>query len=549
MSTPIPAVHAVTPAPSIDALLEPVGGTRRPWWRRRAALAGAALVLVALLVAAFVSGLVGAPSGSYRTAAVTERAVDAELTSVATIEPVAQAEVGFPTSGTVASVSVRVGDRVAAGDALARLDTRELEQQLHSAESTLAQAELTLHNGLNGQKATGPGGAAVGGVATNVSATTARADTRVVFTSASTDPELAAAQQAVLQAQQQVDAALAAASTAYDNAVAVCTAVDPDTAACQSALQAALDAQTEVQTAQHVLVDVSIAYDDLLAERAARDGGDDPEVVPPNDPTPDPGDPGIAPEGGGAPAGGFSGGATTSAPSSADLIAYQQSVDAAAAGVATARQAIEQATITTPIAGTVVAIGFRAGASVDDPTTQHVVVQGDGGMEATTVVAVDDVAAIEIGQRARVLPDGGDEVLGGTVAAISVTPIASGSSGSANYRVTVALDDPAAALPNGGTGTVAVVTDQSDRGVAVPTSAISSVAGRYLVTVVEGDDIRQVTVEVGVIGRAWTSITNGLEVGDEVVLADLDEPLPSSATESGSGGGFTFPGGAPPGFG
>jgi multidrug efflux pump subunit AcrA (membrane-fusion protein) len=135
------------------------------------------------------------------------------------------------------------------------------------------------------------------------------------------------------------------------------------------------------------------------------------------------------------------------------------------------------------------------------------------------------------------------------VAAISVTPIASGSSGSANYRVTVALDDPAAALPNGGTGTVAVVTDQSDRGVAVPTSAISSVAGRYLVTVVEGDDIRQVTVEVGVIGRAWTSITSGLEVGDEVVLADLDEPLPSSATESGSGGGFTFPGGAPPGFG
>ena len=46
-------------------------------------------------------------------------------------------------------------------------------------------------------------------------------------------------------------------STAYENAVAVCSADPPDTAACEDALDAALDAQKDVQTAQHQLVDAS----------------------------------------------------------------------------------------------------------------------------------------------------------------------------------------------------------------------------------------------------------------------------------------------------
>ncbi len=241
----------------IDALFEPDTDAQRPWWRRRGAIAGAAIVLAAVLLAAFATGALGSNGAAYRTAVVTERAVDAEITSVATIEPVSQATVGFPTSGTVESVSVQVGDQVAAGDTLARLDTVDLERQLHTAEAALAQAELTLRNGLNGQKSTSsPGGtvavrtASTSGTGPASTSTTGTAS-RIVFTAASTDPELVAAQQAVLQAQQQVDAALTSASAAYHNAVAVCTTADPDTDAGLAALEAALDAQREVQTAQN----------------------------------------------------------------------------------------------------------------------------------------------------------------------------------------------------------------------------------------------------------------------------------------------------------
>ena len=46
----------------------------------------------------------------------------------------------------------------------------------------------------------------------------------------------------------------------------------------------------------------------------------------------------------------------------------------------------------------------------------------------------------------------------------------------------------------------------------------------------DGAITRVVTVQVGVVGATWTQITNGLQAGDQVVLATVSEPLPSSAT-------------------
>ena len=80
--------------------------------------------------------------------------------------------------------------------------------------------------------------------------------------------ELGKLQQAVLDAQKAVDAAIAAATTAYNNALSVCAAVTsnpnpPPTStqvsACESAISAALDAENQVRIAQNTLVDASKA--------------------------------------------------------------------------------------------------------------------------------------------------------------------------------------------------------------------------------------------------------------------------------------------------
>lgn len=544
-------MSAGAPEMSLDALLAPTDGAHRQWWRRRSTFVATAIVIVIVVIVAFATGALGSSGESYRTAAVTRRAVDSELTSVATIEPVSQASVGFSSSGTVKSVSVRVGDEVAAGATLAQLDTASLEDDLHSAQADLAQAQLTLENGLNGEKASssptgGTGGTgATSGTGTLSSASTSgsTSGSRIILTATSSDPELEAAKQAVLQAQQDVDTAIATASTAYENAVSVCSADPPDTTACQNALDAALSAQKDVQTAQNQLVAASGAYDDLLSQRAAQSGGSSDSSggsAPSGGTTPDTSS---VPSSGGSTTSGGSG-VTTQSPSSADLVSYQKAVDAATAKVAVAQQALDQATITTPIAGKVVAVNITAGESVSDASTQNIVVQGGGGLEATTTVGVDDVSKVKVGQRAYVTPDGRSKQLEGSVATISAAPISSSSN---DYRVTIALNDPNMSVNNGSTGTTTIVTEQSASGLAVPTSAISALGGQHFVTVDDGGSTRRVAVEVGVLGREWTSVKSGVTAGQEVVLADLGKALPSSATASSnnnnSGGGFTIPGG------
>ena len=241
---------------------------KQPWWRRRRR-ALAAVVVIALVASSLVAARAfGAADAGYRTATVATRDVDARLNGVATIEPVSQASVAFPTAGTVDSVNVKVGDSVSIGQPLATLDPEALNQTLHQQQAALAQAELALEQALNGESVTGSDSG----------------DNPVQLTAApmpgGADRALADAQQAVLTAQQAVDAALRAATNALDSATTVCatagvgatpsTPPTPDAlTACQTATAAVLTAQTAVNAAQQQLAVASRALDDLLAVRAA----------------------------------------------------------------------------------------------------------------------------------------------------------------------------------------------------------------------------------------------------------------------------------------
>ena len=109
------------------------------------------------VVAAVLAGVVGtsiasgSDSAELRSGAGGAHDVAAELHGVATMEPVVQAAVSFPTDGTVASVDVAVGDAVSVGQQLASLDLEDLTDDLHTAEASRAEAELTLQKALDGE--------------------------------------------------------------------------------------------------------------------------------------------------------------------------------------------------------------------------------------------------------------------------------------------------------------------------------------------------------------------------------------------------------------
>ena len=559
--------------------------------RRQQRIAISVVVLAILVVTTLATNAFGSSGSSFRFATVAQHDVDGVLTTVATIEPVSQATVAFPVAGKVASVDVALGDSVAAGQPLAALDTQNLVDTFHTKQAALAQAQLVLSEALAGKSVSSgsggasPGGGGNGGSGATLSAARSPATTRYVLTAAP-DPQLAAAQQAVVAAQQAVDAALATAQAKLSSAQTVCAGAGagggsptttttttpggggggsgPDLTACQTALGDVLTAQNAVSAAQHTLATASSALDDLLAQRAAASTPTTPSTTAPatgrsGTGTGATGGSGSGGSGAGTGASGSSGSSgfggtgrssATSAPSAADLAADQKAVDAATSDVAVAFQAIAQATITSPIAGTVVSLGLTVGSSVTAASsTANVVVQGGGGFEATASIGVTQLGTVKAGDPATLLPDGSHQSLDGKVTSVSVAP--TDTTTTTNYRVVVGLDTPNAKLNNGSTGTVSIVTSSAKSALAVPTSAVTTIGGRHTVTVVDGDTTQVVFVQVGVVGTEWTEITSGLKAGQQVMLADLSQPLPGSATSSngtttnnGAGaGGLNFPGG------
>jgi multidrug efflux pump subunit AcrA (membrane-fusion protein) len=214
-------------------------------------------------------------------------------------------------------------------------------------------------------------------------------------------------------------------------------------------------------------------------------------------------------------------------------VAFQASVDAAQAQVAVAYQAVAQATIATPIAGTVMAVNLAAGDSVSaGSSTENVVVAGPGGYEVSTTVGVTQIPDIALGQPATVVPDGSHRVLPGRVVQISTSPTSSSSSDTTTYTVVVGLTNPTAQLNNGATGSVSIVTKRVTSALAVPTSAIVTNGTQHSVMLLDGG---KANVGVGVLGATWTQVTTGLHRGQHVALATVSAPLPSSATNSTNG--------------
>src|SRR5262245_52860663 len=80
----------------------------------------------------------------YRTATASLDSVDQLLTLTGTVSRVSRAAASFGVAGTVTDVKVTEGQKVAAGDILAHLDTTDLAAAVNAAKATLAKAKATL---------------------------------------------------------------------------------------------------------------------------------------------------------------------------------------------------------------------------------------------------------------------------------------------------------------------------------------------------------------------------------------------------------------------
>jgi multidrug efflux pump subunit AcrA (membrane-fusion protein) len=541
------------------------GSGRRHLGSRWPAAALAAVVAVGA-AAAIAFAVSTAPSG-YRTAPATFAPVVKTVAVTGTVEPINRVTLAFGVSGTVAKVAVHVGERVAAGQTLATLQTTTLAQQVTQAQASLRAAQATVTADEQGQSTAGSGGTTA---RTRGGETGTQGHTSVPDPSKGTPTTLASAQQAVVSAQRTADAAARAAAGALSAADTACgssassgtgtgTGESPGPAsttsttapsgtagasACATALHDALGAQQTLAADQRAVTGAETSLAALLAKGGTPTGGGTGTTG-----TRSPGSTtGTAPTTKGATGATGSGG--TAAPATpkaqaAQLASDQAAVDTDDAKLLVAQQSLAEAALASPIAGTVGAVNVAAGQSTTaGSSTAAVTILTQHTFEAEGLVSPTQVPALAVGDIVRVGVDGRPSPIRGRVIRIGPVDTSLGF----QYPVVVALPSGIPHLFTGSLCQMTVVVHLARHTLAVPNSAVRTSHGKSYVTVVQGGRGRRVSVGVGIVGDQETQILSGLRRGQQVALASLTRPLPKPSSGTGSHGRqvpepFPYPGG------
>lgn len=151
----------------------------------------------------------------------------------------------------------------------------------------------------------------------------------------------------------------------------------------------------------------------------------------------------------------------------------------------------------------------------------------------TSSVSEVDVTGLAVGMEATVTIDAlSGETFPGSVKSIS--PNAASSSGVVTYEVEIALDESDARIRPGMTATTDIVTLTAENAVSVPNSAVKSDGtAKYVQVLTNGGRTEKRTVVVGASDDAYTQVTSGLKVGEQVLTATS-----TSSSSSDSGGEF-----------
>ncbi|WP_157013143.1 efflux RND transporter periplasmic adaptor subunit, partial [Microbacterium ginsengisoli] len=242
-------------------------------------------------------------------------------------------------------------------------------------------------------------------------------------------------------------------------------------------------------------------------------------------------------------------GSSTSTTSTTSQAAAQASRVASAAvavlqdqsAVSTAQANLADATLVAPVGGVVASIPFSVGDTAT--TSEAVIISAAGDADITVDVPISDMSLVKSGLAAQVTPDGAQTALTGSVATVSLLPVSSTAS-TPSYPAVVTVANPPIALATGSQAVVALTVASATNALRVPTSALSGLAGNTATAIVlsGSDSTSSVSVQVGAVGDGWAQIVSGLQIGQQVVLADNQATLPSNSSTStgrfGSGGGF-----------
>lgn len=453
-------------------------------WRRLALLAAA--VVVVGVGATQIHRSSGNQVPQYATATVGRGTVDETVSVTGTVQAPVTDNVSFQVSGTVATVPVKLGTQVKAGQTLATLDSSSLQAQLVSAQGQLASAQASLQKI---QEGTAPSTIHVQQVAVRQAEVSMQAKVKL------DQVALAKAKQALADEQQVYAEALRTYQLETPVTGSLTTlaqyqqTLTQEKATLNSDEQAVTQAQSQLQTDEKTgQAAINAAQAQLQADQAP--------------------------------------------PLPADVAQGQAAVTQAQAQVQLVQSQIAEMKVTSPVDGIVVQDNIEPGENVSTGEVGFQVQQA-GNLEAVVPVDEIDIAKIKVGQATQTTLDAlPGQTFSGKVTQIA--PTGTASNGVSTYNVTVSLPSNAQ-LQAGMSATVSFLIGEQTNVLRVPAAAVHGAGKSGTVDVLVNGTPQPRRVGLGLAGDQWTEITSGLQAGETVVVAQ-------AASSTNGGGHFGGPG-------
>ncbi|KJF15839.1 efflux RND transporter periplasmic adaptor subunit [Acidithrix ferrooxidans] len=485
---------------------------------------------------------------SYRISYANVGTAQQLLASSGTISPSSLSTIDFAVAGTVASVSVTVGQSVQAGQTLATLDSSSLNATLQAANSSLALAQLKLANDIASQNttttttsttviSTGPSpvlqtqntlniaesnlslalslvsslcNSSTSTTATSSTSTTVLSPSAATTTTSTTTP----ATVTFHRHGHRRSPVPTTSSTTTTTTTTIATknqplmggqsssssATSPTT--CASALSSAGNDLSQVTSLTSQLTK-AISASTVPKAATSNQGQSNTNNR---------------------------GQSFSSNPATPTQVAVDEAkVSLAQANVADATAQLSLATLTSPIAGTVASIGVGIDSSVRaaSSSSEFVIIGGSNDYTATFSASPSQLPMIHLGSKATVTPDMTMVPVAGTVTAIGA---ANTSASATTYPVTITFAANNLNHLSGGQASITMDLASAAHVLTVPTSAVTTNGLLHYVKVLKGSSIKNVTVEIGVVGSIYTQILSGLTPGEPVVLANNSLAIPATST-------------------
>ncbi|MCD8214199.1 MAG: efflux RND transporter periplasmic adaptor subunit [Clostridiales bacterium] len=373
-----------------------------------------------------------------------------QYTYSGTIQPNEEVTVTTTTSGKVAVVNYDVGDYVSAGAVLFQMDTESLQLAVQSAQASLASAQTTLKQ-VNGGSTQSQITSAQNSI---TSAETSVETAKASLSTAKTNLDKAQSDYDIYKQLYDAGGISSDTLTTYENAL---TTAQNNYTNAELAVKSAEDALALAQSTYDILVNQTI--------------GDNEESA-------------------------------------------QNAVNTAQIALESAQKNLRDATVTSPISGTVLECNVTAGATLSISSPFVIIDQSTVNVEVN--VSEQIIPAVSVGTEAEItVTTLGTDTFTGTV-----TEIAPGANSDGTYTVKINIPNPDTRLRSGMSAKVAFNKEISTDALVLPRDAVQNDEEEYYVFVVidgEQQTVERRVVEVGVDGGTEIEIVDGLEA-DELVV-------------------------------